>query len=134
MDDLYKYAAQNALRFPSNRGELVVEQLFDLPLSSTSGFDLDNVAKSVNAALKGATEDSFVATSSNPRKVPLEAALDIVKDVIATKLAENAAAVARQRKKEERRKILDAIDKQKDAALSSSSIDELETKLAALDV
>lgn len=133
--DIYKYAAQNRLLFPSNRGDLTLQDLFDMPLSSRSGFDLDNVAKAVNNELKACGEESFVSTAAtNPKKKPLEVALDVVKDVIATKLALNAEALARQHKAEERRKILDAISTKKDQALTSASIDELEKKLAALDV
>lgn len=131
--DIYKYAVQNRLRFPSDRGDLTVEDLFALPLSSRTGFDLDNVAKAVNTDLKSCTEESFVVTEHNPRKKPLEVALDVVKDVIATRQAENAEAIARKHKAEERRKILDAISTKKDQALSASSIDDLEKKLAALD-
>lgn len=133
MDDIYKYVALNATRFPSVRGELTAEQLFDLPLSSRNGFDLDSVAKEVNAELKECGEESFVATSSNPRQKPLEIALEVVKDVIATKQKANSDALARQHKAEERRKILDAISNKKDEALSAASIDDLEAKLAALD-
>lgn len=133
MSDIYKYAAQNELRYDSVRGDLTTEQLFDLPLTSKSGFDLDNVAKAVNAELKSVSEESFVATSTNPRKKQLEISLDIVKDVISTKQAENAAALAKVHKAEERKKILDALGAKKDQALTASSIEELEAKLAALD-
>ena len=133
MTDIYKYAAQNTLRFPSDRGALTVEQLFTLPLSSKSGFDLDNVARAVNAELKACGEESFVATSTNPMKAVLEVALEIVKDVISTKQAANSEALARQHRTEERRRLLDAIASKKDQALSAASLDELEAKLAALD-
>lgn len=133
MDDIYKYAAQNGLLFQSSRGALTAEQLFDLPLSSKSGFDLDNVAKSINTELKACGEESFVSTATNPRQKPLEIALEVVKDVIAIKQKANAEALARTHKAEERRKILDAISNKKDEALSAASIDELEKKLAALD-
>lgn len=133
MDDIYKYVAQNGLRFNSDRGALTVEQLFSLPLSSKTGFDLDSVAKGVNADLRACGEESFVSTAINPRQKPLEIALEVVKDVIATKQKANAEALARTHKAEERRKILDAISNKKDEALSAASIDELEKKLAALD-
>ena len=133
MTDIYKYAAQNGLRFPSDRGELTAEDLFDLPLSARIGFDLDNVAKAVNNELKACGEESFVSTAINPKKKPLEVALDIVKDVIATKQAQNADALARQHKSEERRKILDALSAKKDQALTAASIEDLEAKLAALE-
>lgn len=131
--DLYKYAAQHNIRFPSQRGALTVEDLFALPLSSRTGFDLDNTAKAINQELKATGEESFVSTTVNPMKQPLEVALELVKDVIATKIAENAEAQARKTKSEERRKILDAISTKKDQALTASSVDELEKKLAALD-
>lgn len=133
MSDLYKYAAQNALRFPSVRGSLTAEQLFDLPLTSKDGFDLDGVAKTVNAGLKACGEESFVSTTANPQQKMLEAALDIVKDVIATKQAAAAALLARQTKATERRKILDALEAKKDQQLTSASIEDLEKKLAALE-
>ena len=131
--DLYKYAAQHGLRFPSARGGLTTEQLFDLPLSSKSGFDLDSVAKSVNAELKACSEESFVSTKANPLQQELQVALDLVKDVIATKQAINAEALKKQHRTEERRRILDAMANKKDQELSQASIEELEKKLAALD-
>lgn len=133
MADLYKYAAQNKLRFPSNRGALLLEQLFDLPLTSKTDFDLNNVAKEVNVNLKACSEESFVSIKSNPQQKELELMLDLVKDVIATKQAENAEALTRQHRSEERRKLLDAIAAKKDQVLSQASLDELEKKLAELD-
>lgn len=133
MTDLYKYAAQTELRFSSVRGELTAEQLFDLPLTSKNGFDLDSVAKAVNAELKACSEESFVQAKSNPKQKYYEVALDIVKDVIATQLAINAEVLARQHRSEERRKLLDAIAAKKDQVLSQASLDELEKKLAELD-
>jgi hypothetical protein len=113
----------------------MVEQLFELPLkSSTSSFDLDTVAKTVNNELKGISEESFVESSaSNPRKRTLEVSLAIVKDVIATKQAENQAELARRNKSLERKKLLDAIGAKKDEALTKASLDELEKQLAALE-
>lgn len=135
MDNLYKYAAKNRFRFPSNRGDLTVEQLFDLPLKSErTGFDLDNVARAVNSQLKELGEESFVTdVSANPRKAVLEAQLDIVKDVIKTKQDENAAKLAKAKKADERRKLIDAIGAKKDQQLTTASLEELEQKLAALE-
>lgn len=132
--DIYKYAAQNRLRFPSSRGSLTVEQLFDLPLRSTDGLDLDNIARRVNSDLKSVSEDSFVDDSpSSPLKDKLTISLDIVKDVIRTKLDENKAMREKQQRAVERKKLLDAIGAKKDAALTAASLDELEKKLAELD-
>lgn len=133
--DLYKYAAQNQLRFPSNRGDLTVEQLFDLPLKSTRGGpDLDSVARQINKDLKETAEESFVEdTAADPLRKAAEVAFAVVKDVIATKQEENRAEVARQNRTVERKKILDAMAAKKDQALTTASMEDLEKQLAALD-
>ncbi len=134
MEDIYKYAAQTGLRFPSKRGDLTAEQLFDLPLKSASGFDLDTVARAINSQLKGVSEESFVEdTAADPRRQSLAVALAVVKDVIATKQGENRAAAAKQQKAVERKKLLDAIAAKKDHALTTASMEELEKQLTALD-
>jgi hypothetical protein len=134
MSDIYKIAAQHGLRFPSMRGELTVEQLFQMPLTSQSGFDLDTVAKAINGKLKGVSEESFVEdAAADPLKQSLMVSLDIVKDVIATKQAANRAALARTQRAAERRKLLDILSAKKDQQLTQASVEELEKKLAELD-
>lgn len=134
MQDIYKFAAQETVRYPSIRGDLTTEQLFQLPLKSKTGFDLDSVARMIHRSLKSESEESFVEqTSVDPYRVKLEIAFAVVKDVIATKQEENKAEVARQNKSVQRKKILDAMAAKKDAALTTASMEELEKELAALD-
>lgn len=134
--DMYKFAAQNCLRFPASRGNMTVENLFQMPLKATDGFDLDNVAKTINAELQNLTTESFIpdaVAKSSPRKKVLEVSLEIVKDVIATKVSENADRLNKLKKTEQRARILDALAAKKDQALSAASMEDLEKQLAALD-
>jgi len=132
--DMYKFAAQKKLRFPSTKGQLVVEQLFDLPLKSTNNFDLNTVAKTISNDLKTTGEENFVGdTTLDPHKEMLEVALEIVKDVIKVKQEENAARLNKLKKAEERKKILNAIAAKKDQQLTTASLEELQQKLDALD-
>jgi len=134
VSDIYKFAAKNGLRFPSTRGDLTVEQLFQLQLKNQSGFDLNSVAVAINEKLKSMDVESFVEdTSSDPLKTALTVALDIVKDVIKTKQEENRAVVARNVRAAERKKLLDAIAAKKDQQLTAASMEELEKQLAELD-
>lgn len=134
MSEIYKFAAKNGLRFPSKRGDLTTEQLFQLPLKAQTGFDLDSVARGINAQLKGASEESFVEdNTTDPRKQSLVVALEIVKDVIKTKQEENRAALNRTQRAAERKKILDAMAAKKDQQLSQASVEELQKQLDALD-
>lgn len=129
----FVFATKKKLRYDSTRGALTVEQLWDLPLTAANGFSLDAVARTVNAELKAMSEESFVETSTNPRKGELESALEIVKFVIATKQAENAKVRERAERADERRKILDAIEKKNNEELSGATKEELLKRLALLD-
>lgn len=132
MNDLFITASRRKFRFASERGDLTVEQLWDMPLTARSGFDLNNVARGVNNELKGLAEESFVETSTNPRRKTLEQMLEIVKTVIATKQAEAKAATETAAKSALRAKLAETIERKKDEKLGSASIEELEAQLAAL--
>jgi hypothetical protein len=131
--DLFLIASRNKYRFPSEKGYLTVEQLWDLPLSSRSKFDLNNVAIAVNNELKSIAEESFVEASSNPRKGELERQLELVKFIISTKQEENQKATDRAAKAALKAKIQEAIEVKQDDAMRSSSLEDLKAQLAALE-
>ena len=131
--DIFEKASREKLRFPSTKGDLATEQLWDLPLTARTGPSLDNVAKAVNASLKAAGEESFVEVKTNPAKALHELRLDIVKHVIAEKqadLAKRNDAAERAEKREKLRQILR--DKQDDS-LKSLTEAEIEARLRELD-
>lgn len=130
--NLFEYATRNRLRFASTKGLLNTEDLWMLPLQSKASFDLDTVAKTVNAELKANTEDSFVATTPNPAKAELQIKLDLVKHIIAVKLAENEQARTAAARKAERDRLLDALAGKKDEELKGLTVDELQARIAAL--
>lgn len=120
-NNLFEYATRKKLRFQSVKGELTAEQLWDVPLRSTDGFNLDAIAKGANKAYKDATEQSFVAPASKtPAIVRLEMTFEVVKRVIAVLIDE-----------EERGKKVAANKKEKDRLLEILSEKEA-SKLAAL--
>lgn len=125
-------ATRQKYRFSSERGDLTVEQLWDLPLTSRNGFNLNAVAIAVNAELKGITEESFVDVSPNPRRSQLEQMLEIAKFVIATKQDEAKEANEAAAKATMRKRLQEAIEAKRNEALGSASIEELEAQLAAL--
>jgi hypothetical protein len=130
---LFIAASRQKLRFPSERGDLTVEQLWDLPLQAKNGFDLDNVAKAVNAELKSISEESFVATSNNPARARAELQLEVVKYVIAARQQDNQAAEARRLAASQRQVIAGALERKENAELENLSAEELRARLAAID-
>ena len=132
--DIDGYAGQKGLRFPSDRGTLTVEPLFQLPLQEANNFDLDTVARAINTRLKAVSEESFVEQAvPDPTREGLAVALQVVEDVIKTKPAETSAELNKIEKAAERKTILDAIGARKDAALTAASLEHLEKQLAAMD-
>lgn len=130
--NIYEQAVRRKLRFPSSRGLLTVEQLFDLPLLSKDSLNLDAIARQVNSELKDVSEGSFVDSRPNPRKAELELQLEILKQVIATIQAENALkrdTVAKAARKQE---LLAALSNRQQASLANLSEEEIKKQLADL--
>lgn len=130
--NLYQQATRNKLRFSSVRGDLTVEQLWDLPLTSKTGVDLDTIAKSVNRELNAVAEESFVQTTHNPQKALLTLKLEIVKDVISTVQAENEARRKASEKLAEKAFLQEVLHSKKEDALKGLSVEEIEKRLAEL--
>jgi hypothetical protein len=132
MTEIFIEATRKKFRFPSEKGELTVEQLWDLPLTSRNGFNLNSVAIAVNTELRGLTEESFVEVNPNPRRSQHPDMLEIIKYVIATKQEENKAANERAAKETLKERIREAIAAKRNEQLNSTSLEELEAQLAAL--
>ena len=129
---MFEKAIKQKLRFDSNRGQLTTEDLWDLPLTSRNGFDLDTIAKAVNSKIKEAQEESFVKVRSNPAQDKLTLQLDILKYIIADKMQEaeaKATAVARQ---QQRQKLEEVLASKQEDALKGLSVEELQAQINAL--
>ena len=130
--NIFEQATRQAYRYPSVRGPLDTESLWHLPLTHKSGCDLDSVAKAVNSELKAVTEESFVATTNNAAKTHLETKLEIVKHIIAVKLAEAEAAATAAKRTQERTKLLEALDRANGKALENLTPEEIQARIDAL--
>ena len=132
MTDLYKAAAMHKIQFASTRGALMVQDLFDLPLISKNGFDLDTVAKTANRELKELAEESFVERQPNSKQAIAQLKLDIVKDVIQTKQEAVKAQAQAKINADEKQRLLGLLAKHDEKALEGLSREELEARIAAL--
>lgn len=124
--DMYKEGIKRKLRFPTNRGLVNIEDLNDMSLKQ-----LDASAKIVNKALKTSEEESFISEVSKESE-SARLTLDILKDVIADKLAEKAEAAGRVAKKAEKEKYTAALARKQDEGINSMTEAELKAKLAEL--
>lgn len=130
---MFEKASRLKIRFSSKKGLLTTEDLWSLPLKSTSSqqVDLDEVAKAVHLELKESEEISFVApvTASNSAT---QLKMDIIKHIIAIKLVERDAAQKLRETKEKKEKIMEAIARKQDESLANSSIEDLQRMLDTL--
>lgn len=130
--NIFEQATRRAIRFESAKGDLSVEQLWDLPLQSRNQFDLDTIAKAVNRQLNAVTEESFVSVRENPAKETLSLKLEIVKHIISVKLQEAEEARNRANKASEKEKLLRLLDEKQNEALRALTPEEIQERLKAL--
>lgn len=131
--NIFEQAARKKLRFASSKNELTTEQLFELPLESRDGFNLESVAQAVNKDLKAVAEESFVKTSTNPAKATHELKLAIVKFVIAAKMQEEAARLSAADRRRQRSQLVEILDQKKSADLLNLTPEQIQARIAELD-
>jgi hypothetical protein len=130
--NIFEQASRKGLRFSTTRGQIQTDELWSIPLQHKSGFDLDNIAKDHNAALKSVTDESFVVTADHPMKAELTLKMEIIKHIIAVKLEERKSAVEAAAKAEQRQKLLAVLEKKQDAALEDLTPEQIQAKLDEL--
>jgi hypothetical protein len=108
-----------------------VEDLWDMPLQAKNNFDLDTVAKAIAADIRKNDEDSFIATATKSSVADV-LKLDVVKHIIAFKIAENAAKTKRVGDAARRAQLQTAIADKSEDALKNMSVAELEAEMALL--
>ena len=122
---MYKKASKLGLRFSSTRGNVTVEDLWDLPLE-----ELDAIAQQCYAECEHKVlsfiKDVVPANEKN------ELRFEIVKDVIADRLAARLAAETAQANAQKKSRMLELLAKKQDESLSEKSEDELLAMINAL--
>lgn len=120
---MYKQASKQKLRVSTSKGNLSVEQLWDLSLS-----DLDELAVSLEKAYNESSNKSFLVKKTAKNK-NVKLMFDIVLDILTTKVEENEVLTQSRENKEHNQKILDLIASKKDEELKSKSVKDLEKLL-----
>jgi ribosomal protein L29 len=122
---MYKQASQLKLRFQTSKGQLTVEQLWDLSMT-----DLSTTIKAMKKVLKKSDDDDlgFLEEDSKVDKV-MELAFNILKDVYITKKEAAKAIREAAEIKAHNQKILTLIADKEEESLKGKSIEELKNML-----
>ena len=129
---MFEKIARMKARFDSPQGQLTVEDLFDIPLTSSRGkANLDDIARGLSRKVREAETESFVI---RPPKADESALLkfEVVKHIIAVRLAENEAAAVLMANKEKKQQLLQLIVQKENEQLAGQSIDDLRKMVEAL--
>ena len=121
---MFEQAFRLKLRFSTERGNVSVEDLWDIPLTNGVNTSLDNIEKSVRKKLKDTSEDSFVS-KRKAHDVVAELRLEIVRHIILIKLDELEAKESELITETKRRKIDDAIAFKENEELNETSLSKL---------
>ena len=127
--NIFEKATKNKLRFDSVRGNLSVEELWDMRLTSRDDFNLDTIAKKINKELKEQEEESFVERNSNPQKDILELSLEIIKHIINNKISSKEAAEKRAVTMAKKEQIKEILAKKEMSSLENMSEEKLKALL-----
>ena len=131
--NLFKIATRNKFRFESSIGQLTVEDLWDLPLTSDDGPSLDIVATDINSELQQKQQTSFVPSETRDPNVDILAnKLDLVKLIIGQKVDERRALHDATKKRKTKQQLLEILERKQTAALEDLSEEELREKIESL--
>ena len=128
---MFEKAARLKLCFDTVKGLLSVEDLWDLPLTSLRGTNLDDIARSLHSKLKNSDDVSFVVKERKSDET-VQLAFDVVKHIIDVKLVERDAAMIQVANKEKKQQLMALIDQKQNEALGALSVDELRKMVEAL--
>jgi hypothetical protein len=124
------YALQNKLRFQTTSGNLSVEQLFELPITSTRGPSLATLATELATTITPVAALDFLNVT--PVNSIDQIKFDVVKFIIQLKQEQNSLKAAEASKASQKKILQDLIATKKGEALASKSLAELEKELASL--
>ncbi len=133
MSNIFEQASRLQLRFDTVKGQLSVEDLWQLPLTSATGkANLDAIAVDLYNKIGSAPTVSFVNPSAVKADSVSELKLEIIKHIISVRVAENAARVTAEEKSRTRQRIMEAMEAKKDDAIKGASLDDLQKMLDSL--
>ena len=129
---MFENATKRKYRYPSLKGSLTTEDLFDLPLQAKNKVDLESVAQLLSEALEKSPKKSFVAKTT-PQSAELQNKLDIVVYIIDIKLKAVDAAETSKVKASKRAMLTELLEKKKTEAYEGMSEEDIQKAIDALN-
>lgn len=135
MENKFEVAARTKLRFVTRVGNISVEDVWDLPLESSRGFSLTELAEDLVQGLevKDSTKLAFLKKKKPNKEQELaQLRFDIVEYIATTKVKEQEDSENAKEIAERKKVITDLINRKKAEETESKSIEELQEELKNL--
>lgn len=126
--NIFEQATRQGFRFQTKKGLITTEDLWNLPLTSTTGVSLDEVARQLHKEIQASSVPSFVEAKTESNSL-LEAQLEVVKHIIAVKLEEKKVRDEAREVAAKKQRVMELIQSKEDAVLADMSIEELKKML-----
>ena len=135
-NNIFELATIKKLRFQSKRGNLTVEDLWDIPLKTTvkSDVSLDEIAVELQKTLQNSSVVSFVDKDSKDDVVTVDNKLrfEIVIYIIEKRVAMGKQRKLMNERKAELETLQSILADRRNEQLKSFSVEELEAKIKLL--
>jgi hypothetical protein len=126
MEKKFEKAAREKIRFDSPKGLLMVEDLYDIPLTSQTGkANIDDIARGLHIQLKNSDNVCSFVNKEQTFDEIVQLKFDIVKHIIETRLAEYEAWKIEKSNKEKKQMLLGIIAQKENEKLLNMDLEEL---------
>ena len=132
MEKIFQRGLKQNVRFDTVKGKITTEDLYGMPLTHLSSYDLDTVAKSINKELQTSEEESFVRPNT-AKNTTLTLKLEIVKFIIADKLADIETRKTASERKARKEYLLSIKSDKIDDKTRKMSMKDIDKELAELN-
>ncbi len=133
--NVYKKALQANITFSTVRGTLTLADLFSLPLKATNrkAISLDGLYAELMGIKTSFNTNSYLGSVDNTALVEVDLKLELLRDVMDTKMAELATANTRAWSEVNRKALLAEKATRKALRVTKLTDEELASELAALN-
>jgi hypothetical protein len=128
--NLFEIASRKQFRFPSCKGSVTLEDLWEMPLDKGE-FCLDKVAIGLKHDLEDSEQESFISRPTAGSR-ELGQKLELCKHIISVRLEERKARADAEARKQQKAELDEIIRGKKQEALKGKSVEELEAMRESL--
>lgn len=132
MTNMFEIATRKKVRFDTSRGMMSVEDLWELPLTSTKNNpNLDDIARNLHRQLNNGENVSFVhGTNMSDSQVQFK--FDLVRHIIDTRLEENKIRSESQERATKKQALLAIMAERQSADIRNLPMEDLQKMIDEL--